>query len=205
MTVPSKNFSAPTDGQVDPDSPVDTTLLTQIRDALVHLEEWLGDGYTAAKDHDHDGTNSALITSVANGAITPEKMGPGGSGYTGLIWNLPTQRAYAAGDRDTWKLFKSQEVYRGGVYLVQFTAKREGDDMSYAQIFVNDVAAGTLWTVSDIDYEVRSEEILVPYLGDVQLKMKIGAGSGTDIVYCKDFKGYLKPYHTLTIFDGNPA
>lgn len=61
MTAPTKNFSAPTDAQIDPDSPVDTTLLTQTRDALVHLEEWLGKDYTAAQNHNHDGVNSALL------------------------------------------------------------------------------------------------------------------------------------------------
>ena len=66
MTIPSKSWSVIADGQVDADSPLDTTLITAIRDNLIHLEEWLGDGYTAAKDHNHDGVSSSLI---AGGAI----------------------------------------------------------------------------------------------------------------------------------------
>ncbi len=61
MTVPSKSWSLITDGQVDADSPLDTTLITALRDNLVHLEEWLGDGYAATKDHDHDGLNSKVL------------------------------------------------------------------------------------------------------------------------------------------------
>ena len=69
MAAPSKNFNAPTDGQVDGDSPVDTTLLTQLRDCLIHLQEWLGHSYTAAQDHNHDGVNSALIQEASAGDV----------------------------------------------------------------------------------------------------------------------------------------
>lgn len=75
MAAPSKNFSAPTDGQVDADSPLDTTLLTQIRDALIHLEEWLGMSYTAAQDHDHDGANSKGVTNIGQSQIASSAVG----------------------------------------------------------------------------------------------------------------------------------
>jgi hypothetical protein len=74
MPAPSKNYTLIPDGSIDADSPLDVTLMTQIRDNLIHLEEWLGDGYTAAKDHDHDGVNSkkAVIskTIVSSGSQT---------------------------------------------------------------------------------------------------------------------------------------
>src|SRR3972149_3119471 len=73
MAAPSKTWVTITDAMVDADSPLDTTLITGLRDDLVHLEEWLGDGYTAAKDHNHDGVNSASAT-VANGTITQAKL-----------------------------------------------------------------------------------------------------------------------------------
>ena len=62
MPAPSKNYTLIPDGSIDADSPLDTTLMTQMRDDLIHLEEWLGDGYTAAKDHNHDGVNSKNVT-----------------------------------------------------------------------------------------------------------------------------------------------
>ena len=73
MTVPTKTWNTISDGQVDADSPLDETLLTAIRDNLVHLEEWLGDGYTAAKDHDHDGVNSKSVVLEA-GVVTQTKI-----------------------------------------------------------------------------------------------------------------------------------
>lgn len=62
MPAPSKNYTLIGDASIDSDSPLDVTLMTQMRDNLIHLEEWLGDGYVAAKDHDHDGANSKKIT-----------------------------------------------------------------------------------------------------------------------------------------------
>lgn len=58
MVAPSKNFTAIADSSIDSDSPLTTGLMISYRDNDIHLEEWLGDGFTAAKDHDHDGVNS---------------------------------------------------------------------------------------------------------------------------------------------------
>lgn len=66
MAAPSKAWSAIADSQIDADSPLDTTLVTSIRDSLIHLEEWLGMSYTAAQDHDHDGVNSKYTTPSIN-------------------------------------------------------------------------------------------------------------------------------------------
>ena len=61
MVAPSKVFTVLPNSDVDPDSPVSTNLMTSLRDNDIHLEEWLGDGFTAAQDHDHDGINSAKV------------------------------------------------------------------------------------------------------------------------------------------------
>ena len=60
MPAPSKSWVTIVDSQVDADSPLDTILMTGIRDNLIHLEEWIGKTYTAAIDHNHDGINSAV-------------------------------------------------------------------------------------------------------------------------------------------------
>jgi hypothetical protein len=73
MTAPSKNWTDITDAQVTADAPLDTTLLTEIRDDLVHVKEWLGFGFTAAQAHNHDGVNSAGAT-VADSAISVAKL-----------------------------------------------------------------------------------------------------------------------------------
>ena len=61
MPAPSKAWVVVADSQVDADSPLDTTLITALRDDTVHLEEWLGKNYTAAIDHEHDDISSKKI------------------------------------------------------------------------------------------------------------------------------------------------
>jgi hypothetical protein len=61
MPAPTKNYVAPPDSDVDPDSPLTTTLMTQLRDNDVNAHEWIGGSYTPAIDHDHDGLNSKLL------------------------------------------------------------------------------------------------------------------------------------------------
>lgn len=69
MPAPSKSWTDIADSAIDPDSPLDVTLMTAIRDDLVHLKEWLGYGYTAAQAHDHDGINSTLLPSEVMGRL----------------------------------------------------------------------------------------------------------------------------------------
>lgn len=66
MAAPSKPFTTIADGDIDPESPLTVTLMTAYRDRDQNLKEWLGGSFTAAVDHDHDGTNSKLL--VANTA-----------------------------------------------------------------------------------------------------------------------------------------
>lgn len=63
MAAISKVWVTIADAAVDPDSPVDATLMTGIRDNQIHLREWLGASFVAGavQDHNHDGANSALI------------------------------------------------------------------------------------------------------------------------------------------------
>ena len=75
MAPPSKLFTVIPDGDIDPDSPLTTGLFTKLRDNDIHLEEWLGLSFVAAQDHDHNGTNSALITAVAEGIVIFETAG----------------------------------------------------------------------------------------------------------------------------------
>jgi len=69
MSVPSKNWSTIADAAVDPDSALDTTLITAVRDNLVHVYEWLGYGYTAQQAHNHDGVNSTLLPGNVMGSL----------------------------------------------------------------------------------------------------------------------------------------
>jgi len=61
VAAPAKAFTVITDGRVDADSPVNQSLVTDLRNNTEHLEEWLGKSFTAEVDHNHDGINSATI------------------------------------------------------------------------------------------------------------------------------------------------
>ena len=73
MAAPTYGWNTVNTTQTDADSPLDTTLMEAIRQNLVHLEEWLGDGYTAAKDHDHDGVNSKTAV-LADDSVSAAKL-----------------------------------------------------------------------------------------------------------------------------------
>ncbi len=72
MAAPSKNFTVIADSAIDADSPITADLMEDLRDNDIHLEEWLGKNYTAAVDHDHDGTNSALINLASTLSVYEE-------------------------------------------------------------------------------------------------------------------------------------
>ena len=63
MTALSKAFVTIADAAVDPDSPIDATLMTGFRDNDIHNREWIGASFFAGavQDHNHDGANSALV------------------------------------------------------------------------------------------------------------------------------------------------
>lgn len=115
MAAPTYTWTTITGSQTDADSPLDTTLMDGIRKNLVHLEEWLGDSYTAAKDHDHDGANSKSVV-LASGVVTTVKIADanvtlaklkmtrgsysassGGSHYITVPLNAHVPSAYKAG------------------------------------------------------------------------------------------------------------
>lgn len=61
MAPPDKTFTIIPAADTDPDSPLTTQLVVSIVDNTEHLEQWLGDSFVAAKDHDHDNVNSKEI------------------------------------------------------------------------------------------------------------------------------------------------
>ena len=56
----TENWSDILTTQVDADSPINETLMKSIRSDLIHIKEALGQNYTLAPDHDHDGVNSKI-------------------------------------------------------------------------------------------------------------------------------------------------
>lgn len=122
MPAPSKNFTSILDTAVAPDAPLDTALMTALRDNDIHLQEFGYFGFTAAQAHNHDGTNSALVASVANGAITQIKIASAAVGTAQLKTSIGA--ASAAGSTP------SLLILPGGEYGF------------YPQIKVQDSSAG---------------------------------------------------------------
>lgn len=75
------------DAAVDPESPVDTTLVTGLRDNIEYVVQWLGHSFrgAAVQDHNHDGTNSAKLP-IGSNSVRNGSFEDGGGSTTG--WTL---------------------------------------------------------------------------------------------------------------------
>lgn len=73
MAAPTYSWNAISAAQTDADSPIDTTLMEGIRQNLFHLKEWMGQGFTPAVDHDHDGINSKSVV-LADSVVSIAKL-----------------------------------------------------------------------------------------------------------------------------------
>jgi hypothetical protein len=81
MAAPDFNWNTITATQTDADSVIDEILMEALRQNQIHLEQWLGDGYIAAKDHDHDEVNSKSVV-LGSGVVTNDKINKTYSIYT---------------------------------------------------------------------------------------------------------------------------
>lgn len=187
---------------IDADSPITETLMAYLRDNDDYLKSLLvtGTGHT----HDQGGTDQGGPVQPADGSVTPAKLAPSAGTYSQAVWQLNTERSYTAGDRNAWKLFKSQKVSTPGKYRVRFDGKKNSDDVCYGQIYVNGVAAGAQHAMTS-SYVTYVDDIIVNPGDSIEVRMYISPGSSTDIVYCKDFRGFLMFLDSATITDANPA
>ena len=71
MPAPSKAWTVIATAATDPDSPLDTTLITAIADNLTHVRETVYDPaiHTPALAHTHDGIDSVQISGNIAGAL----------------------------------------------------------------------------------------------------------------------------------------
>jgi len=83
MTAISKAWVVVADAAVDPDSPLDTVLMTALRDRDIFLYEWLGLSFAAGavQNHRHDGVDSALVP-VGPNALRNGSFEDGVDGWT---------------------------------------------------------------------------------------------------------------------------
>lgn len=76
MAATTYTWNVITTGQTDGDSPLDETLMDALRENQISLEEWMGDGFAQAKDHDHDGANSKTVV-LGNDSVEITKLNTG--------------------------------------------------------------------------------------------------------------------------------
>ena len=168
MAAPSKSYTDITDSQVDADSPLDTTLVTAVRDNIVHLKEWLGASYTAV-DHDHDGLNSKPI-----------------SGFPRIAGDVVLASAATERTDNSGVMTKAKEVQelRGGTLRLKFDMKTDNVGVAAnAQVYCNGAPVGTLHTTSSLSYVSFSEDVSGWFPGDlVQLYIKTATAPFTAFV-----------------------
>ena len=160
MAAPSKSYTNIVDSQVDADSPLDTILMTSLRDNIVHLKEWVGGSYAAEVNHDHDGVNSKPIAGF-----------PYIAGDDVLVAG-DTVRTESAG---VFTKKKEIQMLRGGALRVKFDLMSDNTaKLAYGQVYKNGVAEGTLQTTNSTTYVTFTEELAGWAPGDlVQLYVKI--------------------------------
>lgn len=165
-----ETWNGRTAGQTDADSPQDTTLFDGVRKDLDHLRQVLygnnegaGTYYTPAWGHKHDGSDSAFVTSVADGAITPVKLSAQSAGDYLMINNSALKSTVST----TYVKVKEIKVAKSGTYRVKFTLTANGGTgpQAYGQIYKNGAAVGTeRTTTSSATY---SEDISSISAGDL--------------------------------------
>ncbi|MFQ5479792.1 MAG: hypothetical protein ACE5DW_00755 [Thermodesulfobacteriota bacterium] len=184
MATPTKNWTDIPDTAIDADSPLDTTLLTEIRDDLVHMHEWLGLNYTAAVDHNHDGLNSALPASP--GSYTTD------GAAADLVLFADTERSKFGDAGGTWTKVKEFRVGRGGSLKVSFDGKyvifAGAPTTVGARIYKNSIPYGTLRSFTTA-YQTFTEILGGFAPGDVVQLYYVCNGSD-DEVFVRNFRLY---------------
>ncbi|MFQ5736744.1 MAG: hypothetical protein ACE5GY_07760 [Thermodesulfobacteriota bacterium] len=172
MAAPSKSYTGITDSQVDADSPLDTTLMTALRDNIVHVREWLGGSYTAAVDHDHDGVNSKPV-----------------AGLLYVAGDVLLLSAYTLRSTTLFTPEKKKEfaIIKGGALRIKFDLYHSsGGSMAYGRIYRNGAPVGTLQSTNSVSAVTFSEDISGWNVDDlVQLYIYTSTSGGT--TYCQNF------------------
>ncbi len=138
----SKSWVVISDSQVAANAPGDTVLMTGIRDDLINLDERIGVSptYTREENHDHDGINSALISSVADEAIVQGKLGDYAAGDYRFHENSDVVGTTAS----SYAKVKESAIGRGGTLRIKFSMARQGGSgQGRAKIYRNGSPVGT--------------------------------------------------------------
>lgn len=221
MPAPSKSFTTIADTAVDPDSPLDTALMTALRDNDIHLKEVLYGAFTASAPHTHNGVDSALVE-IGPNAIRNGSFESDGDGWTITTYTGGSHSFNTANDMDGAKalaITSTNATNGGGVATsneyrsciggekisVKVAYKASGGNISsrarviwydgdQAQISTSDVYSTTNTPTGQT---VATTVLTAPSTARfyrVELTGGIpGSGSGTGTVYFDGVKGEAAP------------
>ena len=200
MPAPSKSWVVITDSQVDSDSPLDTTLVTALRDDLIHLEEWLGHGYTAEQNHNHDGVNSKTVSApyVATAVLHHVMNAKRSFTVGGNIYHV-NDTEITTGATGTYAKVKEirigQLVNNGAGFRVSFDLHCTTGAIAYAKIYKNGIAIGTARETISTTYVTFSEDFTGINAGDL-IQVYAFTSVGAWVAYIQNFR--LSVNETIT-------
>src|SRR3990167_6434711 len=141
MAAISESWTEFAGSAMDPDSPVDTTLITGLFNNGKYVREWVGQSYYAGAtgDHDHDGVNSKSVV-LADGVVTEPKLAAGAVTNTKLGANAVTWGKISA---------SLQQSSGSGDSNINFTGG--GNTLGWG-IGVSSIGANEMLRVSTSDY-----------------------------------------------------
>jgi len=160
--------------QTDGDSPLDETLMEAIRQNLISLEEWMGDGYAQAKDHDHDGVNSAVVSGsnvgITSFAYLTKRSYSVGDDVIIANDSASTHPTYTASYVQHKETRLSDLVKATSTFRVKFTLATENlNSIAYGKIYKNGSPVGIERSNNSIAGVTYSEDIVLEASDLVQI------------------------------------
>jgi flagellar hook protein FlgE len=153
-------FAAITAAQVDADSIINQLLMDAFRDDIYHLQEHaygvLGT-YTPDAEHKHNGTDSALVTSVADNAITPTKVKT-----TQTTANINSIANGASGEAVTSNFRLGYTLYNATINKCKMTNSAQASYDSYVAIY-NDSGGTESYTIYFTYISASQDHVVVYY------------------------------------------
>lgn len=138
MTVPTNSYSDVSNTNLGVGKPGLSADWVDMNTNTKHLKEVLYGTYTAAVEHDHDGVNSALVSSVANGAIGEDQLA-NGAVHTAKLSTTSETLATPTGGASHFFL-SANSTY---CFFPRFRSSLAGSNTHSAQL-INNITGSTL-------------------------------------------------------------
>jgi len=174
------------DSDLDPDSPITTSLMTALRDNVAAaLNRDAGAppvGTNFITSTGQMGSNTVGTSELVNGAVSNAKMRNAAYGTNDIIASV--NECFTTGT--TYVKCKEFYIPFAGTYKMSFKMYNFDAKISYGRIYVNGVAVGTEKTTTSGSFVTFDQSITIAAGALVQLYFKEQSG-GSYGAYVKDF------------------